>query len=101
MNRAEVNEMTMNREHTLELLTLLAVIAIVQLPGKDLPGPTQDFSTQRHGTSFYAVEYRTEAVETGSPHRLDPVALLQASVPENWRIEIPPVGQSGPRSLSC
>ena len=92
--------MTMNREHTLELLTLLAVIAIVQLPGTDLTAPAKGFGVEQQ-ESAPAIGHRTTAVEAGSPHRLDPVALLQASVPESWRIELPPFEQTDAATLSC
>ncbi len=77
--------MSMNREHALELLTLLAVIAIVQVPIND---PIRAKHSSASPPAAEAEPNGTMADPTIAPYRLDPLALLQASVPTGWRVSL-------------
>lgn len=112
--------MSMNREHALELLTLLAVIAIVQVPLNDPARPgdanaakhgdlreydspkydSPDLDSANHGfdPSPPSLASRVVAPRTGlgssgasASLRLDPIALLQARVPADWRVTLTPL----------
>ncbi len=84
--------MSMNREHALELLTLLAVLAVVQVPIHDSARSSAGTTPTVAATGADPSSRVSPEPATG-PHRLDPIALLQASVPDAWRVSI-----LGPRS---
>lgn len=89
--------MTLHREHVLELLTLLAVIAVIQFPN-----PAQVDASDAAPVGVHAV--KSAPVSVGSEdatHRVDPIALLQASVPEDWRVQLPPFEQPERTTLTC
>lgn len=88
--------MSMNREHALELLTLLAVLAVVQVPIHDSARSSAGTTPTVAATGADPSSRVSPEPATG-PHRLDPIALLQASVPDAWRVSI--LGPAfGPRS---
>ncbi|MBY6203419.1 hypothetical protein [Halomonas denitrificans] len=100
--------MSMNREHALELLTLLAVIAIVHVPlddsdrssartgSADRVSAAEPIDRAPGGNPWLASTRSSPAMANerppsgpAAPHRLDPLGLLQASVPDTWRVAIP------------
>lgn len=92
--------MTLNREHALELLALVAIIALVQWPPTgDVPA-TEARRTSAAIDSSAASRFGASADPEPS-HRLDPIALLQASVPDDWRLQLPPTINGSSPVLRC
>lgn len=92
--------MTLNREHALELLALVAVIALVQWPQTDdrqpLDAPYAEPMVRMNSAAAF------EPVAEPEPHhRLDPIALLQASVPDDWRVQLLPYSNVSNPALRC
>jgi hypothetical protein len=92
--------MTLSREHALELLALLAVIALVQWPPSD--------EIARFDANPTKISVKTTSAPVLEPiadqeprHRIDPVALLQASVPRDWRVQLPPYTHTSNPELRC
>lgn len=94
---AEELPMKINQEHSLELLTLLAAIALFQVP-------TQEHAVEQASETKLATGFAQKISSVDAPsamRRLDPVALLQDSVPEDWRVHLPVTGSAAPKHLRC
>jgi hypothetical protein len=92
--------MTLNREHALELLALLAIIALVQWPRSgDVPAP--EASRTGGAIDSSAASRFGPGTDPEPSHRLDPIALLQASVPDDWRLQLPSTMNGSSPVLRC
>lgn len=92
--------MDLKREHAIEMLLLIAAVAVVQLPAsapsRPEPGPGAAMSVQISTAPVH--EVRTESLAS---QRLDPIGLLQAGVPDDWRIALPDTKRAAALSNTC
>jgi hypothetical protein len=90
--------MDLKREHTIEMLLLIAAVAVVQLPAAT---PTSPDSQAAQPTQRSAAPVADLQIESQPAHRLDPIGLLQAGVPEDWRVALPDSTRAATPSNAC
>jgi len=94
--------MDLKREHTIEMLLLIAAVAVVQLPASaptgPAPGTGPGTTLPMRASAMPVHEVRTEPLAS---QRLDPIGLLQAGVPDDWRIALPETKRAAELSNTC
>ncbi|NKI33810.1 hypothetical protein HFP89_01355 [Wenzhouxiangella sp. XN79A] len=76
-----------SQEHRFEMLLLIAALAIVRMPSPDTAPAAALPIDPATGAGRPAASIDNAELRS-SPQRLDPVGLLQAGVPEHWRVPV-------------